>query len=185
MSELSAKERRAKQTINNLLLSILATVGVVIAVVLMVPRDESSRIPKIDYVAVATQAASSSKNNIVVPEIPNGWWSNQAKWLANPIDAVPRFEAGFVGAKNEYIGYTQAFGVNPTWLALSLKDVVLEKNYSENWAIYRSPVVHNPAKTKDLIWVGTFGKDAVLLYGTAPESNFESFSKSIEQKLKG
>jgi hypothetical protein len=185
LSQLSAKERRAKQTVNNLLLSILATVGVVIAVVLMVPRDESSRIPKIDYVAVASQAAASSKNNVVVPDLPEGWWSNQAKWLSDPIDAVPRFEAGFVGAKNEYIGYTQAFGVNPTWLALSLKDVVLEKNFNDSWAIYKSPVVHNPAKTKDVIWVGTFGQDAVLIYGTAPTSYFKAFSQSIEQKLKG
>lgn len=190
MSEQSAKERRAKQTVNNLLLSLLATAGMVLVMILIVPRDNSSRIPKIDYSAVASQASAANKKTIVAPELPKGWWSNQATWLGDPVDAVPRFEVGFVGPKNEYIGMTHAFGVNPTWLALSLKDVVLEKNLTNpgstiSWNLYRSPVVHDPVQTRDLIWVTQVGSDAILLYGTGSETQFEAFTKNIEIKLVG
>ena len=162
----------------------------VLILILIVPRDDSSRIPHIDYVKVAEQASQSSHNTIVKPELPTGWWSNQANWLGQPVDAVPRFEAGFVGPKNEYIGLTHAFGVNPTWLALTLKDVVLEKNFTNTgsniaWNIYRSPEVHEPVETRDYIWVATVGADAVLLYGTGTEAQFKTFSKSIEKQLEG
>lgn len=188
MSDQAAKERRAKQTVNNLLLSLLATAGLVLLIVLVVPRDESSRIPHIDYVAIAQQAEASSKHNIVAPNIPKGWWSNSATWLENPVDAVPRFEAGFVGPKNQYIGMTQAFGVNPTWLALTLKDVVLEKNFSNPgsaivWSIYKSPEVHDPAKTKDIIWIASVGSDAVMIYGDGSVNEFTQFTQAIETKL--
>jgi len=190
LSEQSAKERRAKQTVNNLLLSLLATAGMVLVMILIVPRDNSSRIPKIDYSAVAAQASAANKKTIVAPELPKGWWSNQATWLGDPVDAVPRFEVGFVGPKNEYIGMTHAFGINPTWLALSLKDVVLEKNLTNpgstiSWNLYRSPVVHDPVQTRDVIWVAQVGSDAILLYGTANETQFEAFTKNIEIKLVG
>jgi hypothetical protein len=190
LSEKSAKDHRAKQTVNNLLLSLLVSVGMVLVIILIVPRDDSSRIPHIDYVAVAEQASTSSKHNIVAPELPKDWWSNQATWLGEPVDAVPRFEVGFVGPNNEYIGLTHAFGVNPTWLALTLKDVVLEKNFTNEgssikWDIYRSAEVHDPVLTRDYIWVATVGTDAVLLYGTGTEVQFKVLSKNIEAQLEG
>jgi hypothetical protein len=160
----------------------------VVVLILIVPRDDTSRIPRIDYIAVASQASESTQHKIVAPNLPKGWWSNQATWLGNPTDAVPRFEVGFVGPKNEYIGLTHAFGVNPTWLALTLKDVVLEKNVVNpgsaiTWNTYRSPVVHQPVETRDYIWVSQIGSDAVLLYGTGSEEQFVTFSKSVEAEL--
>ncbi|MCX6485542.1 MAG: DUF4245 family protein [Rhodoluna sp.] len=188
MSDQKAKEHRAKQTVNNLLLSLLATAGMVLVMILIVPRDDSSRIPRIDYIAVASQASESSKHKIVAPVLPKDWWSNQATWLGNPVDAVPRFEVGFVGPKNEYIGLTHAFGVNATWLALTLKDVVLEKNVvnpgsPNTWNTYRSPVVHQPVETRDYIWVSQVGSNAVLLYGTGTEAQFLTLSKNVDAQL--
>jgi len=190
LSDQKAKEHRAKQTVNNLLLSILATAGMVLVLILIVPRDDSSRIPRIDYIAIADQASTSTGNEIIAPPIKEGWWSNQAKWFGSPVDAVPRFEVGFVGPKNEYIGMTHAFEVNPTWLALSLKDVVLEKNFSNAasdvvWGIYRSSEVHDPVQTRDYMWVASLGTNAILLYGTASETDFKTLSTSIETALKG
>ena len=188
MSDQKAKEHRAKQTVNNLLLSLLVSVAMVLVIILIVPRDDSSRIPRIDYQAIATQASNASQKNVIAPDLPKDWWSNQAKWSENPVDAVPKFEAGFVGPKNQYLGMTQAFGVNPTWLALSLKDVVLEKNYSNPgskivWGVYKSPEVHNPPKTRDIIWIAQYGKNAVLIYGDASPEEFKAFTKTIESKL--
>lgn len=173
---------------NNLLLSLLATAAMVLLIILVVPRDESSRIPKIDYTAVAAEASESSGKQIIVPVIPNDWWSNQAQWLGNPVDAVPRFEVGFVGPKNEYIGQTQAFGVNPTWIALSLKDVVLAETFTNpgselKWEVFKNPVQREQPKTRDTIWMLQYEGDAILLYGTADKSQFGGFTKSIESQL--
>lgn len=188
MSDQKAKEHRAKQTVNNLLLSLLVSVSLVAVIILIVPRDDSSRIAHIDYKSVAEQASTSSKQDILAPKVPSTWWSNSAKWLGEPLDAVPRFETGFVGPKNQYIGMTQAFGVNPTWIALTLKDVVITKKFKNStstleWSIYKSAEVHTPAKTRDVIWIATYGKDAVLIYGDGSEAEFKAFTLAIESEM--
>lgn len=188
MSDQKAKEHRAKQTVNNLLLSLLVSVGLVVVMILIVPRDDSSRIAHIDYKAVAQQASIANDKTVLAPTLPKGWWSNKATWLGQPVDAVPRFEVGFVGPNNQYIGMTQAFGVNPTWIALTLKDVVITKKLKNagsalEWSIYKSAEVHTPAKTRDVIWIATYGNDAVLIYGDGSESEFKEFTLSIEKEL--
>jgi hypothetical protein len=35
------------------------------------------------------------------------------------------------------------------------------------------------------MWVATVGENAILLYGTAPESDFKKLSASIENELRG
>jgi hypothetical protein len=122
MSEDAAAKRRAKQTVNNLVLALLASLGVMLALVLVVPRDDSNRIQSVDYKAIAAEAQASSGQQIIAPELPAGWWSNSARWTAKPADGVQNWYSGFVGPKNQYIGLTQAFGINPTWLAFQLKN---------------------------------------------------------------
>ena len=114
----SAAKHRAKQTVVNLVLSLVACLGIVIVTVLAVPRDDSNRIKPVDYVAAAESAEAASNLNLVAPELPSGWWANQAKWNASAADGVKVWKVGFVGPNNQYIGVTQGFGVNPTWVAL-------------------------------------------------------------------
>ena len=69
-----------------------------------------------------------------------------------------------------------------------MKDVVLAENFSNpdsgyKWEIYQSPVVHEPAKTKDTIWMLQIGSDAIQLYGTGSKAQFASITQSIEQQL--
>jgi len=164
----------------------LATAGVVLLIFLVVPRDDANRIPHIDYKAVATQATATSPEPIIVPDLPSGWWSNNAQWHAKPVDAVPRFEAGFVGTQNQYLGYIQAFSVNPTWLALEVKDVTLLKEVqigSVKWSIYKSSEVHEPVKTRDYIWIATVKSNAFELFGTATEAQFKTFATNVTGKI--
>ena len=51
----SAAKHRAKQTVRNLLLSLLVSLGLVVAIVLGVPRDDSNLIQEVDYIAIASE----------------------------------------------------------------------------------------------------------------------------------
>lgn len=186
-AETRAKVRRAKQTWNNLILSLVACFGLVIALVLIVPRDDSNRIQPVDYVSIAKSAADSSQLPILSPElISKDWYSNSARWAAKPADGVAVWYAGFVGPKSHYIGLTQAFNSNPTWLVLFLKESIIsgEKTIgNRKYQIYESTVKNNPPKSKDYALVTQVNNDQIILYGTASTEELEQFATLVNQQI--
>jgi hypothetical protein len=185
----SAARHRARQTVINLILALGASIGLVVTLVLIVPRDDSSRIREIDYTAASQKAKADSGFEVITITPPENWWSNNAKLTTNNIDTVPVFKAGFVGSDIKYVGYTQAFNANPTWLALSLNGKVLTKEYSSKhykWDVYESIIKNEPKKTMDYIMVLNYkDQDYVLLYGVAEDSEFKTFIDSIDEELWG
>jgi hypothetical protein len=157
--------------------------------VLVVPRDDSSRIKSVDYTAISQKAKTDSGFNVITITPPTNWWSNSASLTTNNIDTVPVVKAGFVGSDIKYIGYTQAFNANPTWLALSLNGKMLTQEYSSEhykWAVYESIVKNDPKKTMDYIMVLNYkAQDYVLLYGVADQTEFKTFVDSIDKQLWG
>ena len=185
----SAARHRARQTVINLILALGASIGLVVTLVLIVPRDDSSRIREIDYTAISQKAKADSGFNVITITPPENWWSNNAMLTTNNIDTVPVFKAGFVGSDIKYVGYTQAFNANPTWLALSLNGKVLTKQYSSEhytWDVYESIVRNEPKKTMDYIMVLNYkDQDYMLVYGVAEDSEFKTFIDSIDEELWG
>jgi len=78
MSETPA-QRRANQTVRNLILSMLATLAVVLLIVLGVPRDDTNRIASVDYLQIAQEAQPTQSESILAPAVPDDWWSNSAR----------------------------------------------------------------------------------------------------------
>jgi hypothetical protein len=185
----SAARHRARQTVINLILALGASIGLVVTLVLIVPRDDSSRIREIDYTAISQKAQEDSGFDVITITPPENWWSNNAMLTTNNIDTVPVFKAGFVGSDIKYVGYTQAFNANPTWLALSLNGKVLTEQYSSKhytWDVYESVVENNPKKTMDyLMFLNYKDQDYLLLYGVADQAEFKSFVDSIDKELNG
>ena len=187
MSEDAAAKRRARQTVNNLVLALIASLGIMLAIVLIVPRDDSNRIQKIDYKSIAAEAHASSGKQIVAPELPAGWWANSARWSPKPVDGVQNWYVGFVGPKNQYIGLTQAFGINPTWLALQLKNnskTGTQAIGTYSWDIYEATEPNDPVKTKDFMMVLNYNKqDVAIMYGVAKPQDFVDIGTAIQTKL--
>jgi hypothetical protein len=182
----SAKKHRARQTLNNLLLALAASLGIMLAIVLAVPRDDSNRIAAVDYRSIAAQAQSSTTNHILVPKLDDSFKSNSARWSSAPADGVQNWYVGFVNGNGNYIGMTQAFNVNPTWLTLQTTSALLSSQFEirgYTWQEFVSPVVHSPAETKDYILVLKNGNDAVLLYGTADKAAFKDFATRVVTAL--
>jgi hypothetical protein len=182
----AAAKRRAQQTLINLILSLLASLGVMLLVLLVVPRDDSNRIQRVDYISVGKQVVTSSNVPLVNPKIPNGWWSNSARWKSAASDGVASWYVGFVGPKNQYIGFTQGFKGNPTWLALQTKTSIENGSISvagHEWRIFENPVVSNPPKTRDYLMVTQVGSDFLVLYGTASKAEFRVLATQVASEI--
>ena len=185
----SAARHRARQTIINLVLALSASVGLVVVLVLIVPRDDSNRIKPVDYAGISQSAQSDTKLGIFTITPPTKWWSNNAVFNENPADTVKNFTAGFVGSETKYIEYIQAFDTNPTWVALKLNGMTPTGEFTSEhftWQIYKSIEQHDPARTNDYLMVLNYSdQDYVLLSGVAETSEYEFFANAIDKKIAG
>lgn len=180
----SAAKHRAKQTVRNLLLSLLVSLGLVVAIVLGVPRDDSNLIQEVDYIAIASEAQATLDAKVLAPAVPAGWWSNAAR-LETELD-VDSWYVGFVTDDNQFIGMTQAFESNPSWLALTLQGNWLDETISiggKTWEIWPTLKPSNPKGTKEYAMVHNFGNSSVVIYGTATKEDFELLAAEISKLI--
>jgi hypothetical protein len=180
----AAAQRRAKQTIRNLILSLLVTLGLTAAIVLGVPRDDSNRIVPVDYQAIAETATSSLGTEPLAPPIPTDWYSNGAR-VENNLD-VQSWYVGFVTEDNQFLGLTQAFESNPSWLALTLQG-----NWQDGeteisglkWEIWPTLTPSSPPGTKEYALVHKYGDSVVVIFGTADLADFDSLATAIAAEM--
>ena len=178
----AAAQRRARQTLINLLLSLAATVGVMVLLVLAVPRDDSNRIQPVDYVGIANQASSEAPGNLLVPTIPVDWYSNAARDRSSAQDGVANWYVGFVGPNGEFVAMTQGIDVNQTWIQLMLEsnkpsgEVEIQGNI---WSIYESVRENSPPKSKDYMMVLEYENNALFVYGVALTEQLEDLASQL------
>lgn len=180
----SAAERRAKQTVRNLIFSMLATLGVVTLIVLGVPRDDSSLIQKIDYESVASEAKASLAKEVLAPTIPIDWWSNAAR-LEKQL-GLDVWYLGFVTDDSQFIALSQAFAANPSWEADGLAGNALSGSQEIaglSWEIYPTTTPSNPPGTKELAMLYRDDSWTVVIYGTADPADFEILAAAIANQM--
>jgi len=180
----NSAERRAKQTIRNLILSMLATLGVVALIYLGVPRDDSSLIQRIDYVAVASEAEASLGLAVIAPQVPADWWSNAAR--VEKQLGLDAWYIGFVTGENEFLGMNQTFSSNPSWEADFLGgnelsgEMVVE---GLSWEMYPTKNPSSPPGTKEFAMLHRSENFTVVIYGTADKEDFSLLAQAISKQL--
>lgn len=180
----AAAQRRAKQTVRNLIFSMVATLGLVILLVLGVPRDDSNRITQVDYQQIASEAETSLGFGVIAPEVPEGWWANAAR-LETDL-GVDSWYVGFVTEDNQFIAFLHGFEVNPSWTALTLQGNWLEDEVviaGRRWEIWPALSPTDPPGTKDYAMIHSFGDSAVVIYGTAAVEDFETLAGLISLEI--
>jgi len=180
----AAAQRRAKQTVRNLIFSMVATLGLVILLVLGVPRDDSNRIAAVDFRQIAAEAEASLGFEVITPEVPADWWSNAAR-LETDL-GVQSWYVGFVTEDNQFIALLHGFEVNPSWTALTLQGNWLEDEVvisGRTWEIWPSLTPTNPPGTKDYAMLHSFSDSAVVIYGTASEDDFRLLATLVSEEI--
>lgn len=181
MSDAAAR-RRARQTLINLLLSLGATIGVMLVLILAVPRDDSNRIQPIDYQAIAAAASSQAPGELIVPTMPVDWYSNAARFRSSAQDGVANWYVGFVGPAGEFLAFTQGFEVNPTWIQFMLEsnrptgEILIA---GKTWQVFESVESNNPPKSKDYMLVLEYESNAFFVYGVATKAQYVDLALQI------
>lgn len=182
----NSAERRAKQTIRNLIFSMLATLGVVALIYLGVPRDDSSLIQRIDYVAVSAEAEASLGLDVIAPQVPADWWSNAAR--VEKQLGLDAWYIGFVTSGNEFIGLNQTFNSNASWEADFLAGNELSGTEEIDgliWEVYPTRQPSDPPGTKELAMLHRAENFTIVIFGTANREDLLLLAQAISKDLAG
>ena len=181
---ISAAERRAKQTVRNLIYSLLVTLSLTLVIVMIVPRDDGNRIQPIEYSAITETVQASVPEKLIAPKLPADWWANAAR-VENDM-GVETWYVGYITPDDQYIGLTQAFESNTSWLANKLQgnwlDVTLEIE-GRTWEVWPTLLPSFPKGTKEYAMVHSFDKQTVVIYGTASGEDFLKLARQISIDL--
>lgn len=177
-----AARHRQRQTLKNLVLALGASLGVVLIIVLIVPRSDGPLDRDIDVSAVAEQAQDTRDEELAVPALPEGWRSNAAGLRLSEVDDVTAWYAGYLTPSDEYLGMYQAFDANPTWvaelLARTIATGVVEIDGVE-WTVYDNRRSGADVGNARYGLVTEAGSTTFVLIGTAPTEEFETLAAAL------
>lgn len=181
----ASRQRRANQTILNLVIAIVASLGIVLFLVVVVVRPTPGPGPGVDFALAAAQSQATASQPLLVPVLPTGWAANAAKFGQE--NQVESWYIGFVTPSTQFIALNQGINANPTWSAATLDgaeatgQVVIA---GISWITYDQRSAENPGNHAFAMST-TAGANTVVLHGTAPDEEFEKLAISISEQLAG
>ena len=109
-------ERRARQTMRNLVWSLLVSLGVMALLIIVVVRPDTNLVDDIDWVVIAQEGTDSLPEDPVYPILYDLWKSNRAEITTEP-GANVVWSIGLLGPENSYVAFDQGFGADVSWVA--------------------------------------------------------------------
>lgn len=178
---------RSRKTINNLVYSLLVTLGLVAAIYFLVPRPDSAPNWEIDYVAASQEASQTLGYDVLVPAMPENWRANAAELRNNNNGKVTSWYIGFITPEENFIAYNEAVNADPTWISNTLKDFEPTGETTiagQKWTVYDNRSIEGAGNVKYAL-VTSSGNTTIVLFGTASDAEFEQLATSITADLNG
>jgi hypothetical protein len=180
------RNHHQRQTINNLIYSLFATLGVVLVIVLIVPRAERATEFTIDYKAAAQKAQPGIDETLAVPQLPTGWRSNVAELRTSESDNIQSWFIGLLTPADQFIGIAQGLNANTTWVADRIKDSAPTGNISiagTQWTVHDNREQLDNMGNMQYALTTQAGESNYVLYGTALTDEFISLAESLTPSL--
>lgn len=183
----SSRNYRQRKTINNFWFSLIVTVGLVILIVIMVPRNDTPRDTTVDFRAIGAQAQEAMPVDLAVPELPSDWTSNAAEIRTAPQDDIKTWYVGLITPSKQYLGLTQAVDSNATWLVTELKQSVATGTVSIDgvqWTEYDNRTTDRDVGNVKYALTTEAGRSTFVIYGTASPEEAAALASSITDTVK-
>lgn len=180
----ASRKRRANQTVMNLVLALLASLGIVVLLVLVVVRPEQPARDPVDYIAIAAEAQSQSDVRLAAPVLPEGWRSNDAELTAETDDSLT-WSVGFVtpgsSGTSSYAALDQGISPQSDWLSERVDSAAVTSTLEisgREWDVYDrrdSDPTGNYAYSLATTVDGTI----YLVHGVADDEEFITLASAI------
>lgn len=183
----NSRNHRNRQTTNNLVYSLLATLALVAIIVLFVPRSAPTTQTNVDYTSIAAQGQGSEPDALAIPRLPKSWKSNSAELHTDTADKIDSWYIGLITPSTQYIGFTQGFKANDTWLANLLENSTGSGAVTIDgikWTVYDNRNASRDVGNAKYALTTQSGHSTYVLLGTAKTAEFDTVAKSLAAQIK-
>jgi hypothetical protein len=178
----NSRLHRQRQTVLNLVLSLGASLLLVLVIVLLVPRSDTAMVRDVDVAPIAEQAQVASDDPLAVPELPEGWRANAAELRTSSVDEVTAWYVGYLTPSDEYIGMYQGLEANPTWVAGLLARTLATGTTTIDgveWTVYDNRDTGDDVGNAKYGLTTEAGDSTFVLLGTGTPEEFETLATAL------
>lgn len=183
----NSANHRNRQTVNNLVYALIATVALVTVIVLMVPRgNPTATTSPVDFGAVAQQAQGTQPDPLLVPTLPSSWTSNSAELRTKTADRVDSWYIGLLTPKGQYIGIVQGFEANDSWIAEQVNRSRISGTREIDgirWDVYDNRKSSNAGNVEYALTT-IAGKSSIVVFGTATDDEFVTAASAVTSQIR-
>lgn len=182
----NSRAYRARKTVNNLVFSLLATVGVVVLIVLVVPRSDAPLDRAVDWRSVTAEAQQTREETLVNPDLPDGWSSNYAEIRSTGTGGVTSWNVGFVTPTDEFVGVVQGFAADPTWLSTQLNRSAASSVTTIGgleWTVYDNRASTDGFGNVHYALATEAGTSTVAVFGTGTDEEIALVAEAIAPQV--
>lgn len=175
---------RQRKTVNNLVFSLLATVGAVALIVLLVPRGDTVEPASVDIPRVAAQVQLGEPQTLVVPSLPEGWKSNAAELRRD--GGTDYWYVGLLTPLAGYVGISQGLDADNSWVAAQLARRAatgVEQIDGHEWTVYDHRESGADTGNTPYAIETTAGSSTYLVYGTASTDEIREVVDAITPQI--
>lgn len=177
--------RRQHQTAFNLVIALIASLGIVLFLVAVVVRPDTTVDRTVDYQQIAADAHVGDIT-LAAPDLPSGFTSNRADFSDKASDDVDVWTVGFVTPDKQYLSLQQGIDANGSWVSNQLDQRpstgtrVID---GTKWTVYDRRDEGSDAGNHAYSLVSTFGANTVVLSGTADDSSYRTVAKAVAEQF--
>ncbi len=180
----NSRNYRKRKTVNNLVYSLLVCVALVAIIALAVPRSDASLVAEVDYRAVAAEAQAASEHPLADPDLPDSWSANRAE--VDSSGGVSSWNIGLISPSDQFVGITQGFDANETWLFEQLRRSTASSTTTIDgidWTVYDNRE-NNDAGNVEYALTTEAGASTFIIFGTAPEEEFHTVASALTAQVR-
>lgn len=178
--------RRQHQTAFNLVIALIASLGIVLFLVLVVVRPGGTvNRQVIDYRSVAEQSEASVDVPLAAPALPDGWSSNRAEIDTGTADGVSTWYVGLITPADQFIALEQGIDANDTWVSAAVQTAVPNGTTTIgglDWLVYDQRDADDPGNYAYSLTT-TVDRSSYVLHGTADDTEFETLATALAEQI--
>jgi len=178
---------RQRKTVNNLILSLIVSLAMVLVIVLAVPRGNYDSIRSVDVAEIAEAAQSIVDMPLAVPKLGEDWRSTRAEIRESAQQGITFWYVGYITPDDQFAAFKQALGANPSWIAQQLQDrspTGTETRNGIEWIVYDYQEL-SPDTTNVRLGLTTVAGDVTyVVYGTASLENMWVLADAVADHIR-